>query len=586
MILLILLRLKNHVSTWLLPMLRLKDGENQIAYFSMEIGIDAEMPTYAGGLGILAGDTLRSMADLGINTVGVTLLSETGYLQQEFTTDNQQKENYVRWDCERYLDLLDQEIIVHTPTGNEIHIRIWQYKITGIHKHEVPILFLDTNYEKNGTETRLITQRLYPTNPVYRVLQEVVLGVGGFKALTALGYNPTVYHLNEGHSAFLTLEFMHSLKDKQFHGDVIEYIRDHCVFTTHTPVPSGHDTFTRDLLATYVNEAHFLDQVPQAYDANGSLNMTRLALAMSNKVNGVAKKHAEVSAHMFPDYTINSITNGVHHTFWTSPAFQMLFDEFIPGWYEDPFALHGALTIPNDRIAQAHADNKNQLIKYIRSHTNLEFDSSVFTIGYARRITKYKRPDLLFFDLQRLNQIAEQFPFQLVFAGKAHPDDKVGKSMITEILNLQNKLSPNIKLIFLSEYSIRLARYIIPGVDIWLNTPKRPLEASGTSGMKSSINGVPNLSVLDGWWIEGHIENITGWSIGKNPTKDDAGSIAGGIDEEDSLDLYNKLAEVVLPMYYHNPDQFTQIRKFAIALIGSYFNSHRMVQQYIIQSYL
>ncbi len=564
-------------------MLQLKDN-NLIAYFSMEIGIDPEIPTYAGGLGILAGDTLRSMADLGLSAIGITLLSETGYITQELSSDNLQVEKYERWDLDQYLDRLTPEVIVRI--GDEdLFIRLWQYKITGIHKNEVPIIFLDTNYEKNNAEYRQITKRLYPSNKVYRILQEIVLGIGGFKALEALQLSPSVFHLNEGHSAFLTLEFLDRISKNPTITDPIAFVRNRCVFTTHTPVASGHDVFPRKIVQQYINDAPLLSKIPHAFDDEDNLNMTMLALAMCAKVNGVAKKHAETSNKMFPDYRISAITNGVHHSYWTSPSFHMLFDEFIPAWYEDPFALHGALTIPDYRIYDAHLENKRNLNQYIMDETSILFKKDVITIGYARRITKYKRPDLLFYDLKRLNSIAEKFPMQLVFAGKAHPDDLVGKSMINEILNLKPKLHQNIQLVFLKNYDIRVARYIIPGVDLWLNTPKRPLEASGTSGMKASINGVPNLSVLDGWWIEGHIEGITGWSIGAKPAIYGDNEIVC-VDSDDSDDLYYKLDEVILPMFYTNKDEYTKIRKQCIALIGSYFNSHRMVEQYLVNSYL
>ncbi len=564
-------------------MLRLKDGENLVAYFSMEIGIDPQIPTYAGGLGVLAGDTLRSMADLGIPAVGVTLLSEDGYFNQTINEEKGQIESFERWPFDRYLDRLPQEITIQTGKYN-IFVRIWRYTVTGIHGGKVPILFLDTDYDKNDAQLRKITQRLYPVNKVLRLLQEVVLGVGGYKALEAVGYKPTVYHLNEGHSAFLTLEFLDRVRSNTAIEDPYEYVRSKCVFTTHTPVPAGHDTFDPGILEDNLEGYDLLKTIPNAFDDDGKLNMTKLALSMSNKVNGVAKEHAAVSRKMFPHHTISAITNGVHHTFWTSPPFQEIFNEYIPGWYDDPFALRSALNIPDYRIRQAHCQNKKILNKYIKDHTLVEFDEKTITIGFARRITKYKRPDLIFYDLEKLNYIAKRFPIQIVFAGKAHPEDKVGKSIIKEILNLNGKLSSRIKFVFLEGYDINLAKKIIPGVDVWLNTPKRPLEASGTSGMKAAINGVPHLSVLDGWWIEGYIEGTTGWSIGPKPSPD--GYEKEDVDADDSDDLYFKLREVILPMYYHNKAQFTKIQKQAIALNGSYFNSHRMVQQYILKSYL
>ena len=567
-------------------MFQIKNPHNLIAYFSMEIGIDPEILTYSGGLGVLAGDTLRSFADLGVPAVGITLVSEYGYLNQTISGNKQQTDSFHRWEIERFLDKLEPEVVIRADNA-DIYIRLWRYTITGVQGSQVPVIFLDTNHEKNKPEHRKLTQRLYPANPTFRLLQEIVLGIGGAKALAALDFEPSVYHMNEGHAAFLTLELYKKALERK-DPKPIESVRKTCVFTTHTPVESGHDRFDAIFVKHKLDEYELLQQIPNAVDKTGEINMTLLALAMSGKINGVAKKHAEVSRMMFPNFMINSVTNGVHHTFWTTPSFSMLYSEFLPGWYEDPFALRGALKIPRKRIQQAHQDNKNRLVKFIKTSVGQDYDPDYMTIGYARRFTKYKRPDLIFYDLERLNAIAEKYPFQLVFAGKAHHNDAVGKSLVNEILSLSDKLNKNIKLVFLPNYDINLAKVIIPGVDIWLNTPKRPLEASGTSGMKASMNGVPNLSVLDGWWLEAAIEGITGWSIGPYP-KTEAEEITGdndGIDSDDSEDLYNKLEQIILPMYYHFNENYNQVRRQAIALIGSHFNSHRMVQEYILKSYL
>ncbi|NTV30948.1 alpha-glucan family phosphorylase [candidate division WWE3 bacterium] len=565
-------------------MFQLKSSQNLIAYFSMEIGIDPQILTYSGGLGILAGDTLRSFADLSVPAVGITLISEYGYLNQHISSQNQQDDSFERWQIERYLDSLAQEVIIRAD-NSDIYLKLWRYTVTGLSGHQVPIIFLDANHPQNKPEHRKLTQRLYPSNPSFRILQEIILGIGGVKALSVLGFQPSVYHLNEGHPAFLTLELLKQAKLRN-EPDPIKYVRNHCVFTTHTPVESGHDKFEAEFVKTKLDEFDLLSEVPNAIDQEDQLNMTLLALAMSERINGVAKKHAEVSRMMFPNFMINSVTNGVHHGFWTTPSFHMLYTEYLPGWNEDPFSLRGALKIPRELIKEAHNENKHRLFEHIYKTQNVSYDPSVFTIGYARRITKYKRPDLIFYDLNRLIQIAQKYPIQLVFAGKAHHEDTVGKSLINEILNLIPKIKPQIRLVFLPNYDINQAKLIIPGVDIWLNTPKRPLEASGTSGMKASLNGVPNLSVLDGWWLEGAIEGITGWSVGPYPHDHEKISDLDCIDSDDSEDLYRKLEQIILPMYYERNDEYNSVRRYGISLIGSHFNSHRMVQEYILKSYL
>ncbi|PIZ46112.1 alpha-glucan family phosphorylase [candidate division WWE3 bacterium CG_4_9_14_3_um_filter_41_6] len=557
--------------------------DNLVAYFSMEVGIDANIKTYSGGLGILAGDTLRSLADLNVPTIAITLLSEYGYFSQEII-DGQQVETYPRWDIEKYLEKLDTEIEI--PVGpHKLHVKIWKYTLTGISGHTIPILFLDANHPKNPPELKKLTQRLYPTNREYRLLQEILLGVGGYVALQTLQYQPSIYHLNEGHSALLTLALYHDAKQKNL-ADPIDFVRTNCVFTTHTPVPAGHDRFTRNLVNKFLPFAHYLDEIKHSTEEDGTVNMTLLALSMCDKVNGVAKKHSQVSRVMFPGHNIASITNGVHHTFWSSPHFQKIFDHYLLGWREDPFSLMSILSVPREEIMSAHSLNKKQLVEYINSTTDRTFSDEVFTLGFARRMAKYKRADLLFYDVARLNAIAEKHKIQLVFAGKAHPEDSVGKSIIHEILGIERMLHKNISLVYLPDYNIDLAKIIIPGVDAWLNTPMRPHEASGTSGMKASLNGVPNISILDGWWIEGAIEGVTGWSIGPQPNLANDEAQIMCVDCDDSDDLYRKLDETILPMFYERPKEYAQIQRNCIGLHGSFFNTHRMVQQYIIKSYL
>jgi starch phosphorylase len=396
--------------------------------------------------------------------------------------------------------------------------------------------------------------------------------------------------MNEGHASLLTLELLNEragrAEAETADLEDMKAVHDLCVFTTHTPVPAGHDQFSMDLVRRVL--AHpLLERMEEVFCPLGTLNMTHLALNQSRYVNGVAKKHGEVSRRMFAPYQIDSITNGVHVATWTSPPFQRLFDKYIAGWKEDTFSLRSALGIPNEEIWEAHMEAKLALFRHINGETNIGMDLDILTLGFARRSATYKRPALLFDDLERLKKIARmEGGLQLVFAGKAHPQDSPGKDLIKKIFQAKEALAEDVKLVFLENYDMDLSRMIVSGVDIWLNTPEPPLEASGTSGMKAAINGVPSLSVLDGWWIEGCIEGVTGWAIGP---KEEAGFREERSKEEmrrqDGDSLYQKLEEVIVPMYYRERNQFTEVMSGAIALNGSFFNSQRMLQQYVLKAY-
>lgn len=552
-------------------------NREHVAYFSMEIALKPTIPTYSGGLGVLAGDTLKSCADMSLPVVATTLCYRKGYFTQKLDKEGNQSEEEVKWNPSNVLKELPVQVEVEIE-GRKVKVKAWEYLIKGVTGHENPVLFLDTDVEGNSPYDRTITDKLYANDQHYRLAQEIILGIGGVKMLKALGYNEIQkYHMNEGHSALLTLELAKNIGQKC----TIDNIRNKCVFTTHTPVPAGHDSFPKDLAELMLG-----NQLPRKFIDHmyhdGKMNMTYLGLNFSGHINGVAKKHSEVSRHMFPGYKIESITNGIHSGYWTCKSFKDLFNEHIPGWDVDPQSLRGVLSIPNRKIWDAHIIAKKELINYVKEKNNVELDPEVFTIGFARRAATYKRGDLLFSDIERLRKIAKEFGgLQIIYAGKAHPNDWEGKQIIKRIVGKMKSIEHDIKVCYLENYDLDVAQVMIPGVDIWLNTPQCPKEASGTSGMKAAHNGVPQLSILDGWWIEGHIENVTGWSIGNlviscstNPNQ-----------ESEVQDLYTKLEYVILPAYTKERERWINVMKNSIAINGSYFNTHRMVQQYVTKAY-
>jgi starch phosphorylase len=566
-----------------------------IAYFSMEIALDPQMPTYSGGLGLLAGDTIRAAADREVPMVAVTLLHRKGYFYQKLDASGWQTEEPSAWVVEDFLKETPQRATVRLE-DRKIQVRAWQYDVKGVGGFIVPVYLLDTDVPENAEWDRTLTHYLYGGDTYYRLCQEAILGLGGVRMLRALGYNQLQrFHMNEGHAAFLTLELLGESTAKAGRKLVTQEdcdaVRRQCIFTTHTPVPAGHDKFPMDLVKRVLGARNeFLDMkdvfcVDLAARVRGAqdgdvLNMTYLALNLSHFVNGVAKKHAEVSQHMFAQYRVEAITNGVHAATWAAPAFQRLFDTRIPGWREDNFSLRYALGIPAQDVWDAHEAAKRRLIEYINHETNAGFDTRFFTIGFARRAASYKRADLLFHDLDRLRTLAAQAGrLQVVYAGKAHPQDQDGKELIKRIFAAREALKNDINIIYLPNYDWVLGRILTSGVDVWLNTPQPPMEASGTSGMKAAINGVPSLSILDGWWIEGCIEGVTGWAI------DSTAPAEGDRTPHDAASLYDKLEHVVLPLFSKDRDRFIEIMRHAIALNGSFFNTQRMILQYVLKAY-
>jgi starch phosphorylase len=554
-----------------------------IAYFSMEIGLDTAIPTYSGGLGVLAGDTLRAAADLGLPMVAVTLLHRHGYFRQHLDTAGNQLESPMIWVPEEVLEPLSPRVTI-TIEGRSVQVCAWRYVVRGVFGHIVSVYCLDTDLEDNGPWDRTLTDHLYGGDSHYRLCQEVVLGLGGVMMLRALGYDRLQpYHMNEGHAALLTL----ALLQQQTAGsgwyavtdEDVEAVRQRCVFTTHTPVPAGHDRFPLHLVQQVLGRGWtaFLEKANCCL--HGMLDMTYLALYFSRYVNGVAMRHRDVSRGMFPDYPIDAITNGVHAVTWTAMPFRNLYDHHIPAWRYDNFYLRYAVNIPLSEIQYGHAQAKCDLLELVQHRTGVRLDEGVFTIGFARRAAAYKRAYLLFSDLDRLRWITRHVgPLQVIYAGKAHPQDHAGKAVIRRIVAVAAEVGETMRVVYLENYDMALARDICAGVDLWLNTPQRPQEASGTSGMKAALNGVPSLSVLDGWWLEGHQEGVTGWAIG-----DGQGSGEDASDEVASL--YDKLEHVILPLFYKQPMEFAKVMRSAIALNGSFFNTQRMMFQYLRNAY-
>jgi starch phosphorylase len=555
----------------------------RIAYFSMEIALANAIPTYSGGLGVLAGDTVRSAADLEVPMVAVTLVSRMGYFRQELDAQGHQRELPDPWDPVGTAIPLNAKVVVSIE-GRRVWVGAWVYIVKGQRVGRQPVILLDTDLDENSQEDRQLTHYLYGGDQAYRLKQEIVLGVGGVRLLRALGFDVSEYHMNEGHSALLAVELMrrYTFPSRDLQPGESEYdiprVREQCNFTTHTPVEAGQDRFPYELVRRLFGEDYIDFNTLKRMGGNEELNMTRLALNLSEYVNGVAERHAEVSRKMFPGYHVKSITNGVHPYTWTSPSFSRLYDKHLAGWCHEPELLNRAdCCIADAEIWDAHHQAKAALIEKITALTGVTLNPKVPIFGFARRMTAYKRPDLLFTDLERLKNIAQQWPFQLVMAGKAHPHDEGGKRLIEQIYSHLHEVEGVIRGVYLPNYDMEKALAMVAGVDVWINTPLRPLEASGTSGMKAAFNGVPHLSVLDGWWIEGCIEGVTGWAVGDSSESDNG---------DDARSLYAKFENVVLPLYYTDQPGWIAMMKGAICKSASYFNSHRMMRRYASEAYL
>ncbi|MEJ2346018.1 MAG: alpha-glucan family phosphorylase [Gammaproteobacteria bacterium] len=516
--------------------------EPRIAYFSMEVALRNEVPTYSGGLGVLAGDTVRSAADLELPLVTVTLVSRQGYFRQHLDAEGRQTEVPSPWDPAQWAKPLGAKIAV-TMDGRTVWIGAWLYVLEGHTNGRQPVILLDTDLPENAPEDRGITSTLYGGDAAYRLKQEIVLGIGGVRMLHAVDFRIRQYHMNEGHSALLSLELLRHPYD-----------------------------LVQRVLGEFV-------ELPTLKSLAGveRLNMTRLALNLSEYINGVAKRHAEISRRLFPGYAVRAITNGVHPATWACESFARLYDRHIPGWCHEPELLVRSDRIADEDVWDAHLHAKRRLLERVREATGAAFAFDRPVIAFARRMTAYKRPDLLFSDLERLKGIAQRHPFQIIVAGKAHPRDEAGKSLIAKLHACARSLQESIPMAFLPDYDMATALTMASGADVWLNTPLRPHEASGTSGMKAAFNGVPHLSVLDGWWVEGCIEGVTGWAVG------DSSESSNG---DDALCLYDKLENVVLPLYYTDRPGWVAVMKGAICKNASFFNSHRMMRRYATEAYI
>ena len=563
-------------------------GPDTIAYFSMEIGLEEAMPTYSGGLGVLAGDTIRSAADGDVPMVAVTLVHRKGYFRQRLDAEGRQTEEPQAWSPETILTEVPARTRVNIE-GREVALRAWRHEVGGTGGVSVPVLLLDSDLPENAEADRRLTDHLYGGDDRYRLCQEIILGIGGVRMLRALGYDSVRrFHMNEGHAALLVLELgyeeMKRRGLKEVTREIAVAVKPMCVFTTHTPVPAGHDQFPLALVRRVLTDyGHAYDERAVEFCLDNVLNMTFLALDNSHYVNGVAKRHGEISRQMFGQYKVDSITNGVHAATWIAPPIREVLDRHISRWREDNASLRYALGIPRHQLWAAHQSAKQGLVAWVNQRTGSMLFSNTFTIGFARRATTWKRPDLLFHDLQRLLALHRSAgPIQVIFGGKAHPRDGGGKELIQRIFAQIAQLRGQLAVAYVDDYDIDVAKRMVAGVDLWLNTPQPPLEASGTSGMKAAMNGVPQLSVLDGWWVEGCIENVTGWAIG-----DGNATNGGGIDERalDAQSLYNKLETVILPMFYRDQDRYIDVMRHAIALNGSFFNTERMVDQYVRKAY-
>lgn len=551
------------------------------AYFSMEIALEADLPTYAGGLGILAGDTLRSAADAGLPICGITLLHRRGYFEQHLDAQGNQTETPAVWSPELIFRPLEARAVVSIE-GRNVQVRVWEYLIKGMNGHTVPVYLLDTMVPENTEFDQTLTGNLYGGDEYYRICQEVILGVGGVDMLDALGYHGILtFHMNEGHASFLALRLLeHHLREKSVEPtqEDLAFLRKKCIFTTHTPVPAGHDQFPGALVQRVLGSSRMGLLAKFAGFTDGTLNMTLLGLRAAHYINGVAMEHGEISRGMFPQYPVHAITNGVHAVTWTCPAFQRLFDHHIPEWRGDNLYLRYAIGIPLHEILDTHLQAKRMLLDQVRFKTGQQLNENVLTIGFARRCTAYKRAGLLFSNLERLKTIARDVgPLQLIFAGKAHPQDEPGKALIREVFDNLAALRGIIQGVYIENYDMRWAQWLASGVDLWLNTPHRPYEASGTSGMKAALNGVPSLSVPDGWWREGHVEGATGWDIGDEEIPD--------TPQEEAASLYHKLENIVLPMFYGRRIAYAEVMRYCIAVNGSFFNTQRMLAQYLMNAY-
>ena len=607
-----------------------KKKNELVAYLSSEFGMHETLPIYAGGLGILSGDHIKEASDLGIPMVGVGFLYTNGYFSQKITEDGWQEARYMNLKFEELpvSPIIDENgdpltVKVDLP-GREILVRVWNIQVG-----RVPLYLLDSNVEGNSDADRQLTARLYSSDLDLKITQEVILGIGGVRALRKLGYEPTAWHMNEGHSAFSSLERARELviEGKTFE-EASDIVRKNTVFTTHTPVPAGNEQFPLWLMEKYfshlwpqlgLDRDQFMDIARMQQPWGETFSMPVLAIHMSAFRNGVSELHGQVARKMWQflfedtkvdDVPISYVTNGIHTGTWMARRLRNLFSEYFdPNWREnidDPQVWEKIKDVPNEDLWEVRRHLKRKLMMYLRDRSRSQWlndgihpvqvvaggallDPYALTIGFARRFATYKRANLIFRDVDRILRMINDHnrPVQIIFAGKAHPADEPGKLLIQEIYRIVKKAECGGRLVFVEDYDMNIARYLVQGVDVWLNTPRRPMEASGTSGEKAALNGVLNFSVLDGWWREGY-NGKNGWSIGSEKEYADTNAQ----DEADAISLYETLENEIIPMYYENrtpdgvPLDWMEYMKETIRTCGPNFSMRRMVKEYTTELYI
>ncbi|MFO7866062.1 MAG: alpha-glucan family phosphorylase [Candidatus Aminicenantes bacterium] len=547
----------------------------RVAYLSMGAYLESYLPTYSGGLEVLAGDILRSCADRRIPIVGIIQASSSGYFRQGIDQNGWQQEVPVYWTPQKTLRRIPETVTLEH-CGRELIVGAERYDITGSTGFKVPVYLLDTNFAQNDESLRQITGMLYDADYERRLAQENVLGQAGIKLMKHLGYDDILLHMNEGHAALGALQLLSK------EGLPEEDVRRRSVFTTHTPVPAGHDVFDYGLANDVLGKRFLPDRIKE-FAGHDRLNMTRLAVSLSGYINAVSRRHAEVCRAMdiFSGRKVDFITNGIHPETWAARPMMDFFDDYLPNWRFEPVVFERAgNTIPLDALDQAKERAKRYLMGFLNSELNVEFDQDVLTIVWARRFTDYKRPLLLFRDIDRLHQLAEKYGrIQVIFSGKAHPNDQHGKELIQKIIRYSRELKNHLRCAFIPGYNAKIARRLIGGADIWLNTPRRPLEASGTSGMKAALNGGLNLSSYDGWIVEGYeMTPEAVWLAGPQTRQVAPDSDKEAADSEDAGTMYDNLKEL-LNLYYRHPKALLRRRAQAVSLI-SWFNTDRCVREY------
>jgi starch phosphorylase len=604
--------------------------DQTIAYFSAEFGLHEALPIYSGGLGILSGDHCKGASDLGLPFIGIGFLYPQGYFTQRIDPDGRQQAEYEKIDFAEVparpaLDQLGNELLISVDLpGRTVYAKIWHFQVG-----RIPIYLMDTDVPRNAPQDRELSARLYGGDREMRISQEIVLGIGGVRAVFALGYNPAVWHMNEGHSAFLGLERVR--RKVQESGltftEAVEAVRANTLFTTHTPVPAGNDSFAFELVDKFfwqywgqlgLDRERFIQFAHQELSWGPQYSMTVLALRLSGFANGVSQLHGEVSRAMWrflwpelltDEVPIGAITNGVHTQTWLVPELEHLYSRHLPAdWLEhveEPEIWDGINTIPDQELWDVHQERKGIMINFVRRRLRQQYlrhgegtqridsvnnvlNPNALTLGFARRFATYKRAMLIFHDVERITRILNDpaRPVQIIFSGKAHPDDEPGKALIQQVYALSQQPEFAGKVVFLENYDMNIARHLVSGVDVWLNTPRRPREASGTSGQKAALSGVPNFSILDGWWEEGY-DGTNGWAIGEDREYKDLATQ----DEADAYSLYTTLEDEIIPTYFDRDEhgiskRWVQIMKNAIRTCAPRFSMRRMVIEYTDRYYL